>query len=182
MDYMKPIATTEAPTGKGWVYEVKYDGFRAQLHWNTDSIHLISRNGKDMTGLFPEVIAYCRKQQSDMESILPIILDGELAVLNHQYQANFELIQQRGRLKNIERIEQAAQDRPASFLAFDIRQHHTTSLKNKDFTRRKQALFDIFTAMKIPETIDLNRPLNYIPFHTDPGTLWNTSVNIKRKA
>src|SRR5699024_742275 len=119
LDYMKPIQTTEAPTGGKWIYEVKYDGFRAQLFWKMDSIQLISRNGHDMTHLFPEIGAYCREHQSAVQSLLPVVLDGELVVLNHASQANFERIQSRGRLKNTDRIRQSARKRPAALLAFD---------------------------------------------------------------
>lgn len=63
MDMMKPITSTEIPYGKEWVYEVKYDGFRCVLTWDKDgSIQLTSKNRKDLTENFPEIITFCRKK------------------------------------------------------------------------------------------------------------------------
>lgn len=179
MEYMKPIETTECPMGKNWIYEVKYDGFRAQLNWDTDSIQLISRNGHDMTSLFPEISEYCREHQSAIQSLLPVNLDGELVVLNHSMQANFDLIQTRGRLKNMERIQQSARKRPAAFLAFDMLQQTSHSLKSKPFSKRKQALLGLFEQMNVSGAIDQNRPLNYVSSHQDAETLWNSIVDNK---
>ncbi|HLQ71165.1 MAG TPA: non-homologous end-joining DNA ligase, partial [Bacillota bacterium] len=179
MDYMKPIQTTEVPTGENWFYEVKYDGFRAQLQWKTNMLQLISRNGHNITALFPEIIAFCREHQSKIQSLLPVTLDGELTVLNHTYQANFALIQKRGRLKKTERIKQTARNRPASFLAFDILQHQATSLKTSPFSERKEFLQDLFTVMGLAGGSNINRPLGFIPAHTSPDELWKTVTENK---
>lgn len=172
MDYMKPLASAEAPTGGNWAYEVKYDGFRAQLHWHADSIQLISRNGHDITALFPEVMGFCSEREHLIKTLLPVILDGELAVLNHQYQANFSLIQQRGRMKNLARVEKAAKMRPATFLAFDMLQQNAESLKNVSFLKRKQNLSEMFTNIGHRNEIDQRRPLTYIPAHHDSAEIW----------
>ena len=104
MDIMKPIASPDIPHGDDWLYEVKYDGFRCVLQWEKDEIKLMSRNHKDLTDKFPEIINYCREKQDMLFDFLPLKLDGELVVLNHPYQANFPWIQKRGRLKSNESI------------------------------------------------------------------------------
>lgn len=176
---MKPIQTTEAPTGGKWIYEVKYDGFRAQLFWKMDSIQLISRNGHDMTHLFPEIGAYCREHQSAVQSLLPLVLDGELVVLNHASQANFERIQSRGRLKNTDRIRQSARKRPAALLAFDMLQHSSHALKEKPLSERKQALHELFEQMNISKGVIQDRPLNMVSAHKDVTALWKHIVDHK---
>lgn len=174
MTFMKPIETDYAPTGKDWVYEVKYDGFRGRLQWHTDRIKLKSRNGHDMSALFPEIIGFCQKQQSAIQSLLPLEFDGELAVLNHSYQANFPLIQQRGRLKKSEKIEHAAMNRPATFLAFDIIQKQGEALKNTFFRERKKTLWSLFKQMQLPtDAVALNCPLCYVPSFADVNNLWD---------
>lgn len=172
MYYMKPKQTTAIPKGKSWLYEVKYDGFRAQLQWESDTIRLISRNGHDITRLFPEVVHFCQMYQPKIQSILPIILDGELVVLNHTYQANFAIIQQRGRLKNTDRINQASKKRRASFLAFDMFQHDAKSLENTPFLERKKLLKILFNTMDLPVDINPNGSLSYVPAVSNADELW----------
>lgn len=80
MKLMKPIASEQIPTGAEWVYEVKYDGFRCVLHWEHDTIRLISRNDTDLTTNFPEIIEACKSQQPSIEDSLPLRVDGELVI------------------------------------------------------------------------------------------------------
>ncbi|RWZ58756.1 DNA ligase D [Halobacillus fulvus] len=120
MRIMKPMRLTlanDAPMGKDWTYEVKYDGFRTLLYWSEEGIHLISRNEKDLTDRFPEITALAETINPPK---LPLLLDGELVVLNTPYQANFPLLQQRGRLRNKTKINDIATSRPVTFVAFDI--------------------------------------------------------------
>src|SRR5690625_4589001 len=117
---MKPIPSIEIPPkNKEFVYEVKYDGFRAVLHLTKKTIKLTSINNKDFTNNFPEIISYCKEKRDLLLDFLPLKLDGELVILNNKYQANFSLIQKRGRLKNQANIVTDANNRPATFMVFD---------------------------------------------------------------
>ncbi|WP_160910660.1 DNA ligase D [Halobacillus litoralis] len=114
---MKPMlltGTAELPEGDEWVYEVKYDGFRAILEASVEGVKLWSRNGKDMSERFPEIV-----QMDIPKNLLPFILDGELVILNTPFQANFEALQTRGRMRNKEKIQTSSKRRPATFIAFD---------------------------------------------------------------
>src|SRR5690625_736611 len=97
MELMQPIATSRIEPNSDLVYEVKYDGFRATLQWSTKQIKIISRNNTELTENFPEIISYCQQIQPKITNLLPIQLDGELVILNNQFQANFAAIQKRGR-------------------------------------------------------------------------------------
>lgn len=148
MSVMKPIASATIPHGAAWVYEVKYDGFRCVLDWDQDRVRLTSKNNKDLTNNFPEVIAFCQKQQGLIRDLLPLQLDGELVFLNNPYQANFALMQKRGRSKSKTSIEKAAQLRPANFLAFDLLQQKGTNYSDKPYHERKAALQGFFEKIK----------------------------------
>ncbi|WP_254788736.1 DNA ligase D [Virgibacillus salinus] len=163
---MKPNASEQIPTGTEWVYEVKYDGFRCVLHWEKETIRLISRNDTDLTANFPEIIMACLAKQSSIEDSLPLRVDGELVVLNNEYQANFSWIQKRGRLKNKEPIENAAATRPASFMAFDLLEYEGESLVNEEFAERKKKLAVIFDKGQFESL------LRYVPFTNDADELW----------
>ncbi|GAA0605753.1 DNA ligase D [Virgibacillus siamensis] len=163
MKLMKPIASREIPHGDKWVYEVKYDGFRCVLVWDKNSIKLFSRNNRDLSGNFPEIIAYCQEQQDLVADALPLKLDGELVVLNNPMQANFSFIQKRGRLGNKEAISAAADAHPASFMTFDLLDQDD----NVRFSVRKQRLADVLSRLEADGRI------RYVPFHEDAAVLWN---------
>lgn len=172
MKLMKPIASARVPTGNEWVYEIKYDGFRCLLHWDRDSIRLISRNDTDLTAYFPEIIKECQQYQSSVEELLPLTLDGELVVLNNRCQANFSLMQKRGRLKNSDAITTSSSSRPANLMAFDLWEHGGVSLIKKPFNERKEKLAALF------EHTEYER-LRFVPFKENPDALWQTIFDYK---
>ncbi|WLR48695.1 DNA ligase D [Halobacillus litoralis] len=141
---MKPMlltGTTELPEGDEWVYEVKYDGFRAILEAGVEGIKLWSRNGKDMSERFPEIV-----QVDIPKSLLPFTLDGELVLLNTPYQANFEALQTRGRMRSKEKIKASSIRRPATFIAFDIIEKGATPL-----VKRKENLKKLSGKLRHPQ-------------------------------
>jgi bifunctional non-homologous end joining protein LigD len=171
MDVMKPIASNEIPTGNEWLYEVKYDGFRCVLHWEeNDEITLVSKNQKDLTPQFPEIVFFCQQHENLVQELLPVKLDCELAVLNNRYQANFSWIQKRGRLKNADSIQKASVNRPATLLAFDILQYSGTSTARKTFAERKKILESFCSLMEI--TDEKWKKLGFIQAYKNPDELW----------
>ncbi|MFD2629292.1 DNA ligase D [Oceanobacillus kapialis] len=167
MKVMKPIASSEIPTGEDWLYEVKYDGFRCVLHWEKDTIRLTSKNAKNLSDSFPEVVEFCLQQSPSVANFLPLTLDGELVVLNTAYQANFALLQHRGRLKDSTKIKQAAKRRPASFLAFDVLTLQGQPTQKDPLLKRKEMLKAVF------KQILSDNILSHIPAHSDHQKLWN---------
>ncbi|MGI8313641.1 DNA ligase D [Halobacillus mangrovi] len=146
----------ELPTGEKWVYEVKYDGFRVILTWTKKGITLSSRNGKDLTERFPEITTL--SEQLSPPS-LPITLDGELVILNTPYQANFPLLQQRGRLRSIDKIHDFASQRPATFMAFDFLNETSAAYK-----KRKKQLKEIIHRLNSPR-------IQYVQEYTDSSEI-----------
>jgi bifunctional non-homologous end joining protein LigD len=61
----------EAPSGERWVHEVKFDGYRMQMHVRAGEATFYSRNGLDWTERFPEISRSCARLDS-------CILDGEV--------------------------------------------------------------------------------------------------------
>src|SRR5699024_12618981 len=118
MNIMKPIVSTTIPSGKDWLFEIKYDGFRCVLDWDINNIKLTSKNNKELTDQFPEIVEFCLEKQDLLKSFFPIRLDGELVILNTAFQANFPEIQKRGRLKNPNKIKQLAEKRHETYIAF----------------------------------------------------------------
>ncbi|WP_342447724.1 DNA ligase D [Lentibacillus salicampi] len=171
---MKPIARSDIPSEAGWAYEVKYDGFRCVLDWQADLVRLISKSGTDLSENFPEIVEACMAQQSRVKDYLPLKVDGELVLLNNAYQANFSLLQKRGRLKKHELISETATARPASFMAFDLLMFEGTELIKETFERRKKKLERIFD-----HGDQLGELLHYVECVDDADSLWQVIFDYK---
>ncbi|KNE21484.1 DNA ligase D [Virgibacillus pantothenticus] len=166
MHVMKPIPSVDIPRGKEWLYEVKYDGYRCTLQWTKELIQLRSKNNTNLSKQFPEIIQACLQLQEQVESHLPLTMDGELVILNQLYQANFEWVQKRARLQATSSIETASNQRSASFMVFDILQHQGESLLSIDLEKRKEYLQLLFT------TYPFSQELIYVPSYKNPDQLW----------
>jgi len=73
----------------GWVYEEKYDGDRMLAYKEGARVRLLSRNGKDRTGRFPEIVAAIGKLRP-----ATLLLDGEVVIFDRQGVSRFQLLQQ----------------------------------------------------------------------------------------
>jgi bifunctional non-homologous end joining protein LigD len=74
---------------RGWDYEEKYDGDRILAYKEGDRVRLLSRNGKDRTERFPQLVQAI--QALPAESLL---LDGEVVVFDRKQVSRFQLLQQ----------------------------------------------------------------------------------------
>src|SRR4051794_8204023 len=101
------------PTGEGWRYEPKWDGFRTIVFRDGDDVHLQSRNGKPMNRYFPEVVPQVLGLPDER-----IVLDGELMVVVDGIQ-EFDLLGQRIPPPK-SRVDMLAKATPAAFVAFDV--------------------------------------------------------------
>nr|WP_179134618.1 DNA ligase D [Oceanobacillus timonensis] len=160
MEWMKPIERSDMPEGDEWVYEVKYDGFRCELNWTNKQVTLTSKNNHDISNKFPEIINWCNDNYNYFKSKLPLKIDGELVILNHCYQANFALIQVRGRMKSIDRIEKQSAARPATLMVFDITEIREKKLTQNNLSLRKEILYQLL------EPIPDNEVLKYVETFT----------------
>jgi bifunctional non-homologous end joining protein LigD len=51
----EPVLRDRLPKGEGWLYEVKFDGYRMQVHKVDAAITLYTRRGADWTDRFPQI-------------------------------------------------------------------------------------------------------------------------------
>ena len=78
--WVKPQLTRlvdEAPSGDGWVHEVKYDGYRMHARVDGRDIKLLTRTGLDWSGRYRRTIEALREL-----NVKSAYLDGELCALN----------------------------------------------------------------------------------------------------
>ena len=72
---------------KNWIYEIKWDGFRAIAEIRNKHVSLYSRNQLSFNEKFPAVIKALEKISKNM------VLDGEIVVLDQKGKSHFQLIQ-----------------------------------------------------------------------------------------
>jgi len=68
-----PIRAKEVPAGDGWLHEVKFDGYRVQVHKMGSRVVIYSRNGHDFTERFPTIAQLLHELPAKVA-----VLDGEV--------------------------------------------------------------------------------------------------------
>ncbi|KQT09387.1 ATP-dependent DNA ligase [Ramlibacter sp. Leaf400] len=103
----------ELPTGEGYLFEPKWDGFRALVFRSAEGVLIQSRDLKPLNRYFPELEKVLAEQ-------LPrgCILDGEIVVVGTAG-LDFDALQQRIH-PAASRIGRLAKETPAAFVAFDL--------------------------------------------------------------
>src|SRR4051794_28854028 len=106
-------AIDELPSGPGWQYEPKWDGFRCIAFKAGGSVLIQSRNGKPLGRYFPEPEARLRALE-----VRKLVLDGELVVAVNG-ELSFETLQLRLHPAP-GRVTRLAAEHPAHLMVFDL--------------------------------------------------------------
>ena len=133
------LASRSEPSNRpGWLYEIKYDGYRLICSKEKGVTKLTSRNGKDLTQTFPEIaLAITRLPYDDL------ILDGEVVVLDLNGLPNFANMQKRGRLSDPSAIRDAMRRFPVTLCAFDLIAFADYDLTDLPLKKRKEHLLNL---------------------------------------
>lgn len=175
---LKPMLLTSSstiPSGSGWVYEGKYDGFRCLLEWNDEHPLLKSRTGKVLNQQFPEIINFCSAFYDQVKPFLPIILDGELVRLENDVKSDFPSVQLRGRMRTKSVIMKHMNEFSCHYIAFDLLTLKGEKLVDFPLIKRKKKLHALFKATGWPLSVhyDDRRRIQAIDVYQDSETLWN---------
>ena len=84
-----PARRRVPPNGPGWIHEVKFDGFRVQIHKRGRAVRLYSRNGKDCTDRYPGIVAAVTAVPGSF------VIDGELVACDEADAPNFHALLRR---------------------------------------------------------------------------------------
>ena len=152
------------PTGDGWVYEPKWDGFRAIAFVDGDSVHLQSRNGKPLTRYFPELKFPAGRY----------ILDGEIVRFDDQGRQDFDALGQRIHPAK-SRIDMLAEETPTRFIAFDVLAVDDASLLELPQRERRDRLEQL-----VEKPVDLT-PCSEDPAEAEPWLQHAEGVIAKRQ-
>src|SRR3954465_15916931 len=134
------------PTGPGWVYEPKWDGFRALAFVDGADIYLQSRSGKPMRRYFPELTFPQGRY----------VLDGEIVLFDDQGRQDFDALGQRIHPAE-SRIRMLAEQTPTRFIAFDVLSIEDELLLERPQAERRDRLEQI-----------VDKPVDLTPATEDP--------------
>lgn len=82
-----PVTRPLPPSGDEWLHEVKFDGWRMQVHKAGSAVTLLSRNGHDLTGRFRQVAAAVKRLKSRA-----LVLDCEVLALDDNGRPDFQAL------------------------------------------------------------------------------------------
>jgi ATP-dependent DNA ligase len=134
---------SELPAGDAWIFEPKWDGFRALVFRDGDEILIQSRDQKSLNRYFPELLDTLRAQ-------LPArcVLDGEIVIAAARG-LDFELLQLRIH-PAASRVKLLSQQTPASIVFFDLLCAGDRDLRGEPFQRRRQELESLLASAAPP--------------------------------
>jgi bifunctional non-homologous end joining protein LigD len=138
---------------KEWLFEIKWDGYRAVAFIENGKVRLVSRNQNEFTE-YPELIDLPRYVKAKTA-----VLDGEIVALDEEGRASFSLMQQRN--SRFSRRTLRKDDFPILYYAFDLIYIDGYSLERVDLEQRKELLKKI--VMESPN-------LRFSDHHLERGT------------
>ena len=140
----------ELPLGEDWIFEPKWDGFRALVFRDGDEILIQSRDEKPLDRYFPELHAPLR-------SMLPgrCVLDGEIVIVKNDG-LDFDSLQLRLH-PAASRVKLLSGQIPASFVFFDLLCLGDRDLRSEPFESRRREL----------ESLRVSPPMHMTPATRD---------------
>jgi bifunctional non-homologous end joining protein LigD len=125
-----------------WIFELKYDGYRCLVRKSGDLVELLSRNGNELGGSFPDVAAAVASIPADF------VLDAELTVDEPNGRSSFEWLRRRAVTKTVGAVRAAAARHPARLYFFDALCIGDEDLRGLPLEERKGHLRELFDDTK----------------------------------
>jgi len=127
--------------GEEWLFEIKWDGYRAIAFIDGGKVRLVSRNQNDLTPRYPEL-----KDMAKFIGAKTAILDGEVVALDEEGKASFSLMQQRTGFRPGGRRAVGNADVPVLYYAFDLLYLDGYDWRRVPLEERKRKLASLLVA------------------------------------
>jgi len=136
-------AASAIPQGDGWLYEPKWDGFRALVFRDGDELLIQSRERKPLGRYFPEL-------EAPLRASLPprVVLDGEIVIATGE-RLDFESLLLRIHPAK-SRIALLAREHPAAFIAWDVLALGDDDLRGRPQSERREVLERVLADARPP--------------------------------
>jgi bifunctional non-homologous end joining protein LigD len=139
---MKATAVNELPKGDKWIYEVKWDGYRALGLKHHDNARLLSLKEKDLTSDFPTVAEAVRSIRANTA-----LIDGEIVAVDSNGCPSFQALQNRASL---------GPDWQIVYYAFDLLNFENDDWTNKPLGERKKKLHQLIEGSEVRYNANLS--------------------------
>lgn len=126
------LSVSAPPRGRGWIHEIKFDGYRMQARIEGSDVQLLTRKGLDWTHRFPPIVRRLAE--------LPVgaaLIDGEVMVQDASGHSSFSGLQ--------DDLKAGRHDR-LSYCMFDLLHCNGVDLRGAALSERKRVLQDIIAA------------------------------------
>ena len=123
----------EIPTGDGWQYEPKWDGFRCIAFRDREQVYLQSKNGQPLARYFPDVVSSLAALPAKQ-----FVFDGELVVPTNGA-LSFDELQLRLH-PAASRVQKLAKAHPATYIVFDLLAANRDSYLKRLLQERRELL------------------------------------------
>jgi ATP-dependent DNA ligase len=159
-------AAPDIPRQGSWLYEPKWDGFRAIVFRDGPNVHIASRNALALERYFPELI-------EPLKAALPerSIVDGEVVIAT-DHGLDFDALQQRIH-PAASRVRMLAEKTPASVVLFDLLGLGDDDLRERPLTERRGALMRSITSSSTvgvtPQTTDADEAATWFTRYEGAG-------------
>ena len=125
--------TTELPSESGFLFEPKWDGFRAIVFCGRDEVYIQSRDLRPFDRYFPEL------REQFLRQLPPeCVVDGEIVIVTPRG-LDFDALQMRLH-PAASRVAKLAHESPASFVAFDLLAAGGVDIRNQAQSARRERL------------------------------------------
>jgi ATP-dependent DNA ligase len=131
------------PDAPGWIFEPKWDGFRALVFRDREAVFIQSRDGRDLGRYFPELLAPLAAQLPSRA-----VLDGEIVMVRPDG-LDFDALQLRLH-PAASRVAALAESSPASFVLFDVLAEGGEDLRALPFAERRRRLESMLRRARPP--------------------------------
>jgi bifunctional non-homologous end joining protein LigD len=121
---MAAVLVDKLPAGDDWLYEAKFDGYRAIVSKDGAAVTILSRKGNDLTSDYPQVQAAVAALTAKR-----VVIDGEIVAFDEQGRPSFQHLQHR-----------TAKGTAIRFFAFDLLHLNGSDLKDAPLEERKRKL------------------------------------------
>jgi len=159
-----PIESRAVENLAQYVAEEKFDGMRAQLHVEGDTIKIFSRDLNDITNSFPDIVEFFSQRE------LPAtVFDGEICVYKDDTILPFQLLQKRMGIKKPGK--KVLFQYPVLFIAYDLLYASGKPIFNLKLTERRILLEDLAGTYNIPISSQ-----NSLQNEDDVDTLFNRAL------